>query len=99
MMRTITLVAGLLLASMAPAWSAPPPPSVLPEATGVMERYDSARQVLYVDGREYRLVGRAAQDMADFVARHGATALSGKHIAFGGGRDEHGRPYIDNLIF
>ena len=97
-MRTILLAIALLAATLGTDWMGAAAAGV-PEATGVVQRYDSARKVIYIDGQQYLLVGDAVQTLAAFLAEHGATALHGRNIAYNGGRDEHGRLYIDTIAF
>jgi hypothetical protein len=98
MIRTTLLAVGLLLAMVGAAWSGGAVAGV-PEETGVVQRYDSVHNVIYIDGRGYRVTGEAMQTLAQFVAEHGAAALNGRQIAFAGGRDEHDRLYIDTIAY
>jgi hypothetical protein len=98
MMLTI-LRAGSLALAIAAAASTGVAAAPAPEITGVVQRYDRVQNVVYVDGRKYRLVGQAAQALADYVTKHGANSLNGKSVTYSFGLDEQERPYIDNVMY
>lgn len=70
-----------------------------PEQTGKIDRYDSVRKVLYIEGREYLLTGQAAQAAAEAHAKRGGTALRGRNVAFETGDAVNGLPTITQLSF
>jgi hypothetical protein len=96
-MRKALLIASLLgLLVGAPLQA---PAAGAPESTGVIERYDSVRNVAFIGGVEYWLDAEPAAALAEYRQQHGPGSLAGKNIAFHSYRDKDGRPRIDAIAY
>lgn len=65
------------------------------EEIGAIDRYDSVRKVISINGREYRVVDQAADVLAAYLEANGIGSLGGKVAMFHSDGNRSRSPFID----
>lgn len=73
--------------------------SVSTELFGVIQYYDSIRQVVRIDGEDYLLIDQAAAFATELREGKGLGALQGKRVDFITGQDHDGQATIRYMRF